>query len=91
MKKFTRKFLNNSPKGNPYKDYTEDNAKKVEKLLGVKKKLWYEFIHFSQTNLAKSYSVAGRPISELYVTNLIDISFLAGFVCGWAEKSRKIK
>lgn len=91
MKKYSKKFLANSPKGDPYKDYTEDNAKKAEKRLGIKKKMWCEFSHFFQTNLGQSDSIAGRKVSHTSIKHLINSSFLAGFICGWAEKNKKIK
>ncbi len=89
MKKFTKKFLNKFP--HQVINAAEHNAKRAEKLLGIKQQMWREFSNFSQTNLAKSDAIGGMPISFLNVKSLVDTSFLAGFVCGWAEKSKKIK
>jgi hypothetical protein len=85
MKNWTKKFLKRNISNKPVVSYTK-NAVGAKKQVGVPEKLWCE-ISDGLPNTELLTSIRGLPeVVEGYNT-----AFMAGFTCGWAEKSRKVK
>lgn len=83
MKQFTKKFLSKRVKSKKCtKGAIKHNAKRAEKILKMPKKLYLELSY----NFPRS-----RLCADLEIMKGSATTFMAGFLCGWAESSSKIK
>lgn len=81
MKKFTKEFLKEVQKSVLGKDYTNSNAKRAEKKLGIPEELYLEISkEFPKSNLCQYLKNGNR-----------ETVFMAGFIAGFVEGNKKIK